>query len=103
MRTTIAFLALVALASAAFAADSPHTAWIKAKCAVCHGEDGAGKNPEGKRRNVPDLRSNDIQKHTDAELFDMIAAGHGKMPSFKAFNKDHITLLVAYIRSIAAK
>ena len=102
MVRTLAVLALAAFASSAIAGETPHGAWIKAKCAVCHGEDGAGKTPEGKRRNVPDLRAKEIQKYTDAELFDMISSGHGKMPSFK-LKKDQIALIVLYIRSLAAK
>ena len=34
-----------------------------AKCAVCHGADGAGK-----LKGTPDLRSAEVQKKSDAEL-----------------------------------
>jgi mono/diheme cytochrome c family protein len=104
MFKTFAVVFVAAIASGAFSAETPRAAWIKAKCAVCHGEDGAGNTPEGKRRKVPDLRSEEIQKHTDAELYDMISAGHGKMPSFKTqISKQQIALLVTYIRSLRAR
>ena len=92
---------IATIASAAFAAETPHEAWIKAKCAVCHGEDGSGNTPEGKRRGAPDLRGPEIQKHTDAELYDMIVSGHGKMPAFRGqITKERAAMLVTYIRSL---
>ena len=100
MLRRLVFLSLLLTASAVFAADTPHAAWIKAKCAVCHGEDGAGNTSEGKRRRVPDLRSPEVQKHSDAELFDIIVAGHDKMPAFKDVSKERAALLVMYIRSL---
>jgi len=101
MLKTIAMIAAALFASSAFAADTPHALWIKAKCAVCHGEDGAGRTPEGKRRKVPDLRSAAVQKRSDAELLDIIIAGHANMPSFKTqISKDRAALLVMYIRSL---
>lgn len=98
----LAVLALAGFAWSAAAGETPHGVWIKAKCAVCHGEDGAGKTAEGKRRNVPDLRAKQTQKRSDAELYDLIVAQHGKMPGFH-FKKEQVSLLVLYIRSVAAK
>jgi mono/diheme cytochrome c family protein len=84
------------------AADTPHGTWLKAKCALCHGEDGSGNTPQGKRMRVPDMRSAEVQKRTDDELAQLIAKGHVRMPSFKGQVKpEQIPLLVQYIRSIA--
>lgn len=94
------FVLTVAIAAAAFGAETPHEAWVHAKCAVCHAEDGSGSTREGKRRNVPDLRSAAVQKHSDAELVDIIITGHGKMPSFQ-MSKERAATLVMYIRSLA--
>ena len=76
---------------------------FRAKCAVCHGQDGGGSQV-GKTMNVPDLRSPAIQKQTDAELAQIISDGKGGMPSFKgSLSDDQIHSLVTYIRSLAQK
>lgn len=86
------------------AADTPRTTWIKAKCAVCHGEDGAGNTRQGKETHAPDLRRPETQKLTDAELRALIEKGHAHMPSFKtALTNEQVTALVYYIRSLAPK
>jgi cytochrome c553 len=43
----------------------------KAKCAMCHGADGAGK-PAAK---IPSLVSDDAKKLSDAQITDMVANG----------------------------
>jgi cytochrome c6 len=76
---------------------------FKAKCVMCHGPDGGGSQV-GKTMNVPDLRSPDVQKKTDAELAQIITDGKGGMPSFKgALSDDQIHGLVTYVRSFAQK
>ena len=102
---SITFLVILLLASfPAMAGDTPHMTWLKAKCALCHGEDGSGNTPEGHSRAVPDLRSEAIQKLTDDELAKLITAGHSRMPSFKlALTREQVSLLVTYIRSLAKK
>jgi cytochrome c6 len=76
---------------------------FRAKCAVCHGQDGGGSQV-GKTLNVPDLRSPAIQKQTDAELAQIISDGRGGMPSFKgSLSDDQIHGLVTHIRSLAQK
>jgi mono/diheme cytochrome c family protein len=82
-------------------ADSAST--FRAKCVVCHGQDGGGSQV-GKTLNVPDLRSPEVQKQTDAELAQIISDGRGGMPSFKSsLSDDQIHGLVTHIRSLAAK
>jgi cytochrome c6 len=76
---------------------------FRAKCAVCHGQDGGGSQV-GKTMNVPDLRSPAIQKQSDAELAQIISDGRGGMPSFKgSLSDDRIHGLVTYVRSLAQK
>jgi cytochrome c6 len=76
---------------------------FRAKCAVCHGQDGGGSQV-GKTMNVPDLRSSAVQKQTDSELAQIISAGKGGMPSFKgSLSDDQIHGLVTHVRSLAAK
>ena len=59
---------VVVLTAPCLAAETPHALWVKAKCALCHGEDGRGDTPSGKQTHVPDLRSDEVQKKSDEEL-----------------------------------
>ena len=76
---------------------------FQTKCAMCHGPDGAGSEV-GKSMNVPDLRSETVQKLPDTELAQAISNGKGGMPSFKnSLSADQIHVLVTHIRTLAAK
>ena len=71
------------------------------KCATCHGKDGSGSTPVGKNLKVRDLRSDEVQKQTDAQLLDIIAKGKGKMQGYeKALGPDKIQDTIAYIRTL---
>jgi cytochrome c6 len=88
----------VALAPLAFAADGAAT--YKAKCASCHGADGKGLSPMGKKMNLRDLGSPEVQKQTDKELYDWTADGKGKMPAYKdKLSADELKALVAHMRT----
>jgi mono/diheme cytochrome c family protein len=51
-----------------------------------------------------DLRSDEVQKQSDAQLAAVITKGSGKMPAFGTKIKpDGVQQLVAYIRELAAK
>ena len=79
------------------------SATFRAKCAMCHGQDGSGSEI-GKSMNVPNLRSPAVQKLPDAELAQIISDGKGGMPSFKnSLSEDQIHSLVAQIRSLREK
>jgi mono/diheme cytochrome c family protein len=80
-------------------------ALYKAKCSVCHSDDGSGSGATGKQLGAKDLRSDDVQKQTDAQLTDSISNGVGKkMPSYKGkITDDQIKGLVGYIRELAKK
>ena len=76
----------------------------KQKCTPCHSADGSGNNSMGKKLNIRDLRSADVQKQSDADLTAIISKGKNKMPGYeKSLKPEDITGLVGYIRSIAAK
>ena len=78
-------------------------ATYRTKCALCHGQDGSGTDL-GKSMNVPDLRSETVQKLPDTELAQVISNGKGGMPSFKnSLSADQIHVLVTHIRTLAAK
>jgi mono/diheme cytochrome c family protein len=79
------------------------SATFRSKCAMCHGADGAGSDV-GKSLNVPDLRSQAVQKLSDAELTQVITNGKGGMPAFKdSLSEDQIHSLVGHVRSLRAK
>ena len=79
------------------------SATFKSKCAMCHGPEGAGSEV-GKSLNVPDLRSQTVQKLSDAEITQVITNGKGGMPAFKdSLSEDQIHSLVGHVRSLRAK
>ena len=76
----------------------------KAKCQMCHAPDGSGNTPAGKKLGAKDLKSDEVQKHSDAELFTIIAKGKDKMPKFTGKLTDQqILALVADIRQMGRK
>ena len=101
---SIASLVLALTPAQAQSSPTDGAALFKAKCAMCHGPDGAGNTPMGKKLTVRDLRSAEVQKQPDADLMHVIAHGKAKMPAFgKSLNEDQIKLLVTYIRELGKK
>jgi cytochrome c6 len=90
------------LVSRAVSAPASGADTYKAKCAMCHGSDGAGNTPAGQKFKVRDLRSPDVQKQSDADLTAVITNGKPPMPAYgKTLSAADIHELVAYIRSLA--
>jgi cytochrome c6 len=76
------------------------SATFRTKCAMCHGQDGAGSEV-GKSMNVPDLRSSVVRKLPDAQLAQIISDGKGGMPPFKSsLSEAQIHDLVSHVRSL---
>ena len=98
-KTTI--LALLITAALPIAAAADNAAVYKAKCAACHGADGAGQTTMGKKMNLRDLRSPEVQKQSNPELLKIISDGKGKMPAYKAkLSADELKGLVDYLREL---
>lgn len=100
---TVLTLCILIAAPSAFAGGggSDGAAIYKAKCAMCHGADGAGQTAMGKNMKLRDLRSAEVQKQTDAALVKWIADGKGKMPAYKGkLTPADIDALVAFIRTL---
>jgi mono/diheme cytochrome c family protein len=77
---------------------------FKAKCAMCHGPDGAGKTSMGQALKIPDLHSPEIQKLSDTELTQIVTKGKNKMPAYEEkLSKEQIAQLVGFIRDLAKK
>ena len=92
----------LSLTSLAWCADSAATADLyKTTCQKCHGADGMGNTPAGKKFEARDFHSADVQKETDAQLMKIITDGQKKMPSYKdKLSADQIKDLVAYVRQL---
>jgi mono/diheme cytochrome c family protein len=82
----------------ALAADAAGAALFKAKCAMCHGPDGAGQTPMGKKLNIPNMGSARVQDHSDAELTEIILKGKGNMKPV-GVKPDQVPGLISVIRS----
>lgn len=81
------------------AADAAAT--YKAKCAMCHGADGKGDTPVGKKMGVHDFASPEVQKASDADLTEILTKGKNKMPAYGGKLSDaEIKDLVGYVRQL---
>ena len=103
-KLAVAVMAILVVLVAAFAAaqaDKEGAALYKKSCAMCHGADGSGNSPMGKKMGVRDLSSADVQKQTDAQLTAIIAKGKDKMPAYgEKMKPEEIKNLVAYIKGL---
>jgi cytochrome c6 len=98
----VTVLVALILPMAVYADDA--AALYKAKCASCHAADGSGDTAMGKSMKLRDLRSADVQKQTDKELFTVTSDGKGKMPAYKTkLSEAEINSLVAHMRDLAKK
>lgn len=98
--SAIALATLMVIVVPAAAQDSAE-ALYKSKCAACHGADGTGNTPAGKKVGAKDFHSPEVAKMTDAELFDITKNGKEKMPAYdKKLTDQQIKDLVKYIRAL---
>lgn len=97
--------AVISLFSTAAYADEAATEKLwKTKCQSCHGPDGTGNTPAGKKIGARDLRSPEVQKLTDAQLIEITTKGKNKMPAYdKKLTEQQIKDLVAHVREIGKK
>ena len=76
----------------------------KAKCAACHGMDGKGETPVGKKLGARDLRSAEVQSQSGAQLIEVVTKGKNKMPAYgKTLKEAEIKELIEYVRELAKK
>ncbi|MGA9041237.1 MAG: cytochrome c [Terriglobales bacterium] len=96
-----AILCFLVLSTAAQAQSDPAKIFAS-NCTLCHAANGSGDSPTGRAMHAKDLRSDEVQKQSDAALIEVITKGRGKMPVFGAKIKpDDVVKLVAYIRQLA--
>ena len=108
MRRTVIICLLLLLGTALVHAQDEGSALFKANCARCHNANGDGKTAAGEKMKIPDLRSPEIQKMSDEQLFQTIGNGaqHKQYPHTflsKGMKEGEIRQLVAYIRTLPAK
>jgi cytochrome c6 len=107
MKITIRALTIVT--AIVFVFSLPVQAWnggtlYKAKCTACHGADGKGDIPVGKKIGVRDFALPEVHKETDPELIEIITNGKNKMPAYgKGLKDTQIKDLVAYVRELGNK
>lgn len=95
--------ALFLPAAPAFGQDSGEKTY-KARCASCHGPDGAGATPAGKATKARDLCSDELKKETDEQWTEIINKGKNKMPSYeKKLTADEVKSVIGCMRSLCKK
>jgi len=95
---------LIASCSAISSAQSAGESLFKTKCAACHGQDGKGEAPMGKKLGARNLGSSEVQSQSDAQLTDVITKGKSKMPAYDGkLTKEQISDVLAYIREFGKK
>jgi mono/diheme cytochrome c family protein len=73
----------------------------KARCAMCHGQDGLAATPMAKMMNVPSFKEPALVKAPESRLIAATADGKGHMPAFKdKLSAAQIHEVVAYIRKL---
>lgn len=87
MQKLLGAFAFVAAAGtlAAFAATAFQPSELfRGKCAKCHGEDGRGETPKGRKLDAQDFTDPDFQSHrSDKQLIEAVTNGTQKnMPAF---------------------
>lgn len=100
MKTFVA-IAILVLGAPSFAVAADAAPLYRLKCQVCHGVDGKGNTPAGKKIGTRDFHSPEVAKMSDAELITIVKNGKAKMPKYdKKLTDDQIKSLVKYIRSL---
>lgn len=100
---TIRPVSLAAILAAAALAGVPEgQATFTAKCANCHGPDGAGKDAIAKmlKTSMKPLSSKEVQDKSDADFKKTITAGQGKMKPISGLTDAQVTDVIAFIRTL---
>src|SRR5215813_13266183 len=100
--TLTVFGALVALSIATARAEKDARDIYLDKCAVCHGQDGAGKTAKGRKLKIMDVHET-IKKFTVDQMIKAVQDGKGNnMDGYgKELSKDEIKAVVDHYRGLA--
>ena len=94
---TVAVALFILIPSLSWAEDG--AALYKAKCAMCHGPDGAGK-PAAK---IPSLVTPEAKAKSDADLTKVVQTNPKHAALAKALNDDQLKAIVAAVRDLQKK
>jgi mono/diheme cytochrome c family protein len=94
---TIAFALFILIPSLSWAEDG--AALYKAKCAACHGPDGAGK-PAAK---IPSLVSDEVKKKSDDDIAKVVQTNPKHAALAKALTADQVKAIVGAVRDLQKK
>ena len=104
MRMYLTMFALaLAAATAMFAADAnAGKAVYNTSCKSCHGTDGTANPAVAKMMKVEieDLKSNEVQSMSDADIAMVITKGKGKMQPIKAVTGKSADDVAAYVHTL---
>jgi cytochrome c5 len=104
MKTIVISIMLTALAAGAAAgADAKAGQAVYDKsCKTCHGADGT-PNPaivKMMKVDIHDLKSPDVQSHSDADLKKIVTDGQGKMKPIASVTGASLDDCIAFVRSL---
>src|SRR5436305_12823593 len=99
LRLTAAAMVLTLVsATGAFAQDD--AALYKSKCQSCHGADGKGDTPGGKKLGVKDFHSPEAANVSDDQWFEITKKGKNKMHAYDGkLTDDQIKAHIKFCRS----
>jgi mono/diheme cytochrome c family protein len=94
-----ALIAVMLTGSVSFAQSSTE-ALYKTKCQMCHGEKGMADSAAGKSMKVKPVTDADVKKMDEAQMFEAVKNGMGKMQPYKDKLTDaQIKDVVGYFRT----
>lgn len=103
-RSGALFILLAIAAALPCAAQTDSAIQFKRMCTLCHGADGKSHTAMGQGLHSADLTSPVVQSRTDAQLYEVIAHGKGKMAAYESIlGKQGVQSMVKYIRTLAPK
>jgi len=82
------------------AADVASVSLYADRCAMCHGADGKGDGPMGKKLKTADWSDGKtLEGMTDAEVGKVIRVGKAAMPDYPKLTDAQLAAMVAYLRT----
>ncbi len=74
------------------------------RCAICHGDSGAGNGPSSQSLGIPpaNLRDPELMAQSDGRLFWKISLGRGPMPSWQVIlSEEERWQVINYLRAVS--
>lgn len=100
----LALFILVIATGISLAAQTDTATQYKRMCTLCHGADGKSDTSMGKGLKSADLTSPAVQSQTDAQIYEVIAHGKGKMAAYEGIlGKQGVEAMVKHVRTLAPK